>query len=83
MPTVNPRVNVVMEKQLYDVVFKIAKKEGASMSMKVRDFVKQAVEDYEDNYFSQLAEKRAKTFHRSEGLTHEQVWVGLDKKPKN
>ena len=80
MPTMNPRINVVMEKQLYDVVFKIARKEGTSMSMKVRDFVKQAVEEYEDSYLAQLAEKRSKSFHRSKALTHGQVWAGLSKK---
>lgn len=78
----NPRVNVVLEKQLYDFVFKIAKKEGTSMSMKVRDFIRQAVEEYEDSYLSQIAEKRLKTFRRSTALTHEKIWAGLEKTSK-
>jgi hypothetical protein len=36
----NPRVNVVLEKPLYAKVERLAKKDGVSLSLKVRDLVK-------------------------------------------
>jgi predicted DNA-binding ribbon-helix-helix protein len=36
MPTKNPRVNVVLEKPLYRTIEHIAKRDGVSMSLKVR-----------------------------------------------
>jgi len=37
MPTKNPRINVVLEKPLYNSIERLAKKEGVSLSLKVRD----------------------------------------------
>lgn len=80
MPTINPRVNVVLEKPLYEVIAKIARNEGVSMSLKVRDFIREALEQYEDGYLVEMAEQRAKTFVRTKALSHEQVWAHLKKK---
>ncbi len=38
MPTKNPRVNVVLEKPLYDVIASWARRDGISLSMKVREW---------------------------------------------
>ncbi|HSL99539.1 MAG TPA: ribbon-helix-helix domain-containing protein [Candidatus Limnocylindria bacterium] len=39
MPAGNPRVNVVLEKPLYETVDHLAKEEGVSLSTIVRDLV--------------------------------------------
>jgi len=58
MPAKNPRINVVLEKPLYQAVEWLASKEGVSLSLKVRDLVKEALEIEEDIALSAFAEKR-------------------------
>lgn len=74
MPTTSPRVNVVLEKPLFLTLKKLAAKDGVSLSTKVRDLIRGALEEYEDALLVQFAADRAKTFKRSEALTHDQVW---------
>ena len=74
MPTKNPRINVVLEKPLYDSVRRLAEKEDVSLSLKVRDLVRQALEAEEDAALAQFAEEREKSFKRSRALTHKRVW---------
>jgi predicted DNA-binding ribbon-helix-helix protein len=74
MPTRNPRVNVVLEKPLYDTVRRLAAKEEISLSMKISDLIKQALEAEEDAVLAEFAEEREKTFRRSRGMSHKQVW---------
>jgi hypothetical protein len=80
MPTKNPRVNVVLEKPLYDLVSSWARRDGLSLSLKVRDVVKAAVNAEEDAVLTQLAETRERTFSRRKALTHTQVWGHLTRK---
>lgn len=74
MPTKNPRVNVVLEKPLYRWIEHLAKRDGISLSLKVRDLVKEALEIEEDMALSTLAEERERTFRRSTALKHDEVW---------
>ncbi|MBI5585108.1 MAG: hypothetical protein HY892_14945 [Deltaproteobacteria bacterium] len=74
MPVKNPRINVVLEKPLYYRIEKLANRDGVSLSLKVRDLVKQALETEEDLMLSTLAEKREKTFTKGRALKHEDVW---------
>ncbi len=74
MPTKNPRVNVVLEKPLYNSVRRLAEKEDVSLSVKIRDMVRQALEAEEDSALAEFAEERVKTFTRSRGITHRQTW---------
>ncbi|MBI5025945.1 MAG: toxin-antitoxin system, antitoxin component [Nitrospirae bacterium] len=62
MPAKNPRINVVLEKPIYNSVRHLAEKEGVSLSLKVRDLVKEALEMEEDIAMSKFAEKREKIF---------------------
>jgi predicted DNA-binding protein len=80
MPAKNPRVNVVLEAPLYEAVGRLAKKEGVSLSLKVRDLVREAVELYEDEYLATVAADREKTFVRSKALSHSHVWSHLKAK---
>ena len=74
MPARNPRVNVVMEKPLYEAVDHLAKEEGVSRSTVVRDLVKEAIETREDIDLGRLAEAREKTLRRPRALAHKDVW---------
>ena len=74
MATKNPRVMVVLESPLYRWVRKLAKHEGLSLSMKLRDLVREAYEGYEDLYWSREGGKRLKSFKRSQALSHEAFW---------
>lgn len=74
MPTKNPRVNVVLEEPLYDTIKALAKRDGVSLSLKVRDLVKEALEIKEDIALSYFAESREKTFRKSKTLKHDEVW---------
>lgn len=74
MPTKNPRVNVVLEKPLYEDVERIAGRDGVSLSLKVRDLVKEALEIEEDIALSHLAETREKSLNRKKTLKHDEVW---------
>ena len=74
MPTKNARVNVVLEKPLYAAVDEIAKRQGLSRSMVVRDLVREAIELREDLALAAFAEGREKSFNVKEAITHEDVW---------
>jgi len=74
MPAKNPRVNVVLERPLYDAVRRLAKRDRISVSSKVRDLVGRALETEEDLALSAIAESRTQTFNRRRALSHQQVW---------
>jgi predicted DNA-binding protein len=74
MPSLNPRVNVVLEKPLFLTLKRLAAEDGVSLSTKVRDLVRKALEEYEETYLLRAAEERAKTFKRERALTHQNIW---------
>ncbi|MBU4288655.1 MAG: toxin-antitoxin system, antitoxin component, partial [Proteobacteria bacterium] len=66
MPAQNPRINVVLENSLYQNVRLLAEKDNVSLSAKVRDLLKEALEIQEDIALSVFAEKREKSWNDSE-----------------
>jgi hypothetical protein len=74
MPVKNPRINVVLEKPLYHTIERLANRDGISLSLKVRDLVKEALEMEEDIALSAFAEKRERTLTKSKALKHHEVW---------
>ncbi|MCX5816307.1 MAG: ribbon-helix-helix protein, CopG family [Proteobacteria bacterium] len=72
MPTKNARVNVVMEKPLYAAVNEIAEERELSMSMVVKDFIREAIELQEDQTLAGFAEIREASLKKA--LSHEDVW---------
>jgi hypothetical protein len=74
MPAKNPRINVVLEKPLYNALHDLAEDKGVSMSMIMRDLVKEALEIHEDRALAAFAAEREKGFDRSKALSHEEVW---------
>lgn len=74
MPTKNPRINVVLEKPLYDSIKRLAKKDGVSLSLKARDLVKEALEIQEDIALASFANNRERSYRKSKSLKHNEVW---------
>ena len=74
MPTKNARVNVVMEKPLYSAVNEIARARGLSMSMTVRDLIREAIELQEDQALAGFAENRETSLKERKNISHEEVW---------
>ncbi len=74
MPTKNPRINIVLEKPVYEAIKRIAKKEGISISLKARDLLRQALEIHEDTILEDFASGREITFKKETALSHKQIW---------
>lgn len=74
MPAKNPRVNVVLERPLYDAIGRLARREGTSLSTKARDLLRDALETQEDLGLAKIAAERERTLDRRSALTHEAVW---------
>ena len=72
--TKNPRVNVVLERSLYDALGRLARRDGASLATKARDLLRVALELHEDLALARTAEQRERTLNRSAGLTHDETW---------
>lgn len=58
MSSKNPRVNAVFEEPLFHAVENLAKREGVSLSQKVRDLVREAIELNEDEGLEAIVEMR-------------------------
>ncbi len=74
MPAKNPRINVVLDPSLYRNVQFLAEKDGVSLSTKVRDLLKEAMETQEDICLADVAEKRENTLDVKEAMSHEDTW---------
>jgi len=74
MSTKNPRLNVVLEHEVYEILTNIAKKKGISLSLLARDLIKNSLEIYEDIYWDEIAEKRDETFSYEKALSHKDIW---------
>ncbi len=74
MAAKNPRVMAVLEKPLYQRIKQAARAEGLTLSAKVRDLLREAMELEEDAYFVREGEKRLATFDESKALTDEEAW---------
>lgn len=74
MPTKNPRINVVLERPLYSALHDLAKDEGVSLSLLMRDLVKEALELREDRALADFASEREQNFDRRNAMSHEDVW---------
>lgn len=74
MPTKNPRVNVVLERQTYDALSRVADRDGTSLSSKARDLLRDALELQEDLGLAALASEREKTYRSGHALGHDAVW---------
>lgn len=74
MPSKNPRINVVLDDNLYKNIQFLAETDGVSLSAKVKDLIKAALEVQEDLYLAAFAEEREKTWDKSTTQTHDEIW---------
>ena len=74
MPARNPRINVLLNEQVYQEVRFLAKKEGVSISNKASDLIKVALEIEEDLILADFADNREKTLDDMPTLSHDNVW---------
>lgn len=74
MPAKSPRINVVLEKPLYQTIARLANRDGISLSLKVRDLVREALEIEEDIALTSLADARERTLPKAKSLRHDEVW---------
>ena len=74
MPSKNPRINVVLDDNLYKNIQFLAETVGVSLSAKVKDLIKEALEVQEDLYLASFAEEREKTWDKSTTRTHDEIW---------
>lgn len=74
MATNLPRLNVAMEPSIFRTIQKLSRREGLSMSLIVRDLVREALTIYEDAYWAGEAERREKTFSLTKARSHKEVW---------
>ena len=72
MPTKNPRLNVVLDQELYEIISKISAREGKSMSVIAKELMEDAIEKHEDLLLSELAMKREKTSKKT--VAHDKAW---------
>ena len=77
MHTTNSRVSVVLEGPVYEGLRRWAKRDGVSLSVKVRDLLKDALEAEEDRALADLAKDREQTLDRSKAMRHLQTWAYL------
>lgn len=71
MPSVHPRINTVLEPPLYEVVKRLARRDGVSLSQKVRELVREALELREDAALEELVERRRK--NPAPSVRHEEL----------
>ena len=78
MTTKNPRINVMLEEPVYDTVRRLAEKENISVSLLIRDMVKEEIERYEDIYLSNLARERKKASGKNDWISPEKMWKKMN-----
>lgn len=74
MPTKNPRLNVVLDDNIYKMLSTLSRKKGVSLSLIARDLLKKALELDEDAYWYNVSLKREKSFSPDKALSHEETW---------
>ena len=74
MPAKNGRVNVVLERSVYDALGELARRRRTSLSRTARDLLRDALVKHEHLALAEIAKERERTLVRSVGLTHNDVW---------
>ena len=70
----NQRTLVSLEPPVRDLIKKMAKERGVSISSLCRDLIFEGLEILEDRYFDLIASEREKDFNWENALSHEEVW---------
>ena len=67
-------INVVLEDSLYKKVQFLAQTDGVSLSTKVRELIKEAMDLQEDLYLASFAEERERTWDKLNTRIHNEIW---------
>jgi len=74
VPSSNPRLNVVLDRDLQKDLRIAAKKRGKSLSAAAAELLRDALERDEDLFLARLSEHREKTSKRT--YSDEEAWKG-------
>ncbi len=74
MPAKNPRINVVVDEEVYVLLKELAKEKGESISSLAKKYIELGLNLAEDIGLSKLSEERLKDFSPEKTLSHEEVW---------
>lgn len=74
MPSPNPRLNVVLDRELQEDLRLAAKRRGKSLSAAAAELLRDALERDEDLFLVRLSERREKTSKRT--YSDEEAWKG-------
>lgn len=72
MPTKNPRLNVVLDKDLYEIIEQMARHDGKSLSVIAKELMEDALEKHEDMLISEMAMKREAKSKKT--IKHKDAW---------
>ena len=72
MPTKHPRLNVVLNVDIYETIERISQQEGKSMSVVAKELMEDALEKHEDLLLSEMAMKREAKSKKTIG--HDKAW---------
>lgn len=70
----NQRTLVSLEPSVRDLIKKMSKERGISISSLCRDLICEGLEIMEDRYFDTIASEREKDFDWENALSHEEAW---------
>lgn len=73
MPSNKPRINMVLEESLYEMIKEQAEEEGISLSRKTRDLLKLAMEIEEDRAIDSIVDRRKK--NEASLISHDSFWA--------
>ncbi|MEQ1663958.1 MAG: DUF6290 family protein [Bdellovibrionales bacterium] len=72
MPTKSPRLNVVLDPELLEMVERISKREDKSLSTVAKELIEDALEKHEDLLLSEIAAKRETASKKT--IPHAKAW---------
>ncbi|HZQ48992.1 MAG TPA: antitoxin, RHH family protein [Candidatus Dormibacteraeota bacterium] len=75
-------MNVVLERQIYEALGRVARRDGTSLSSKARDLLRDALELQEDLALTGIAAEREKTYRSGHALGHESIWGPRRREPR-
>jgi 3-methyladenine DNA glycosylase AlkC len=73
MPARNPRINIVVDPPLYELIAQRAERQGMCLSWVARDPIREVLEPGQDAALGQLAADREATIQRV-ALSHGDLW---------
>ncbi len=69
MTTKNPRIHTILEPTLFEIVKRLAREHGYSLSVEAAELIREAVALREDRALDLFAESRRKSFDPEKALT--------------